>query len=70
MHRTGHGIGLGAQEGPWIAEGSGDRLAENMVISIEPGVCVPGAGGALWADNYVVTSAGVEQLTAYPVEVE
>ena len=39
-----------------------------MVISIEPGVCIPGAGGVLWADNYVVAPAGVEPLTEYPIE--
>jgi Xaa-Pro aminopeptidase len=38
-----------------------------MVISIAPGVCIAGTGGVLWADNYLVTEAGVEPLTAYPV---
>ena len=38
LHRTGHGIGLGNHEAPWIAEGSDDVLAEGMVISIEPGI--------------------------------
>ena len=44
LHRTGHGFGLGNHEAPWIAEGSDDRLAENMVISIEPGIYLPGIG--------------------------
>ena len=35
LHRTGHGFGLGNHEAPWIAEGSDERLAENMVISVE-----------------------------------
>ena len=42
LHRTGHGIGLGNHEGPWIAEGSDGRLAEGMVISIEPGIYLDG----------------------------
>jgi Xaa-Pro dipeptidase len=33
LHRTGHGIGLGTHEGPWIAAGSPDRLAEGMVTA-------------------------------------
>jgi Xaa-Pro dipeptidase len=67
--RTGHGLGLALGEPPNLGAGDETPLRPGMVISIEPGVCVPGAGGALWADNYVVTPSGVEQLTAYPVEV-
>jgi Xaa-Pro dipeptidase len=44
LHRLGHGIGLGTHEGPWLAEGSQDRLAENMVISVEPGIYLKGLG--------------------------
>ena len=68
--RTGHGLGLAGVEAPNLGAGDETPLQAGMVISIEPGVCVPGAGGVLWADNYVVTSSGVEQLTAYPIEVE
>jgi Xaa-Pro dipeptidase len=67
--RTGHGLGLAAVEAPNLGAGDETPLRPGMVISIEPGVCIPGAGGALWADNYVVTPAGVEPLTAYPIEV-
>ncbi len=67
--RTGHGLGLAPVEAPNLGAGDETPLQPGMVISIEPGVCIPGAGGALWADNYVVTRAGVEPLTAYPIEV-
>jgi Xaa-Pro dipeptidase len=67
--RTGHGLGLAPVEAPNLGAGDETPLQAGMVISIEPGVCIPGAGGALWADNYVVTPAGLEQLTEYPVEV-
>jgi Xaa-Pro dipeptidase len=67
--RTGHGLGLAPVEAPNLGAGDETPLAAAMVISIEPGVCIPGAGGALWADNYVVTREGVEALTAYPIEV-
>ena len=68
--RTGHGLGFAGVEAPNLGAGDETPLRPAMVISIEPGVCIPGVGGALWADNYVVTSSGVERLTAYPIEVE
>jgi Xaa-Pro aminopeptidase len=67
--RTGHGLGLAPVEAPNLGAGDETALQPGMVISIEPGVCIPGVGGALWADNYVVTPAGVDPLTQYPIEV-
>src|SRR5262245_5148698 len=67
--RTGHGLGFAPVEAPNLGAGDETPLEPGMVISIEPGVCVPGAGGALWADNYVVTTTGVSPLTEYPIEV-
>jgi len=46
LHRTGHGLVLGNREAPWVAEGSTEMLAENMLISVEPGIYLPGLGGA------------------------
>ena len=63
LHRTGHGFGLGTHEGPWIAEGSEDRLAENMVISIEPGIYLDGIGGVRHSDTVLVTRDGFRLLT-------
>ncbi len=70
LHRTGHGIGLGTHEAPWLAEGSDDRLAKNMVISIEPGIYLPGLGGVRHSDTVLVTKDGYEQLTGFPTELE
>jgi Xaa-Pro dipeptidase len=67
LHRTGHGFGLGNHEAPWIAEGSHDRLAENMVISIEPGIYLPGLGGVRHSDTVLVTRDGYEVLTRVPI---
>ena len=66
LHRTGHGIGLGNHEAPWIAEGSEERLAENMVISVEPGIYLPGVGGVRHSDTVLVTKDGHEILTCFP----
>jgi Xaa-Pro dipeptidase len=70
LHRTGHGFGLGNHEGPWVAEGSADTLAENMVISVEPGLYIPGLGGFRHSDTVLVTAGGYESLTRYPDSLE
>ena len=63
LHRTGHGFGLGNHEAPWLSEGSEDRLAANMVISIEPGIYMKGVGGFRHSDTVLVTQTGHEILT-------
>lgn len=70
LHRTGHGIGLGNHEGPYIARGSDDILEENMVISIEPGIYIPETGGFRHSDTLLVTAKGCEFLTHYPSDIE
>jgi Xaa-Pro dipeptidase len=70
LHRIGHGIGLGTHEGPWLAEGSTDRLDANMVISIEPGIYLNGIGGFRHSDTVLVTEGGYELLTHYPADME
>ncbi|GGS32759.1 putative dipeptidase PepE [Streptomyces humidus] len=63
MHRTGHGFGLSAHEPPWIAVGSDDVLAPNMLISIEPAVYVEGIGGYRHSDTVLVTQDGYRSLS-------
>jgi Xaa-Pro dipeptidase len=70
LHRTGHGFGLSNHEGPWVAEGSPDVLSENMLISIEPGVYIPGLGGFRHSDTILVTNDGYEYLTHFPTDLE
>ena len=69
LHRTGHGFGLGNHEAPWVAEGSPDILAENMVISIEPGIYLKGIGGLRHSDTVLVTKDGCELLTHLPTDI-
>ena len=70
LHRTGHGIGLGNHEGPYIARGSEEVLKENMVISIEPGIYIPELGGFRHSDTLLVTKRGYEFLTHHPSDMD
>ena len=66
-HHTGHGIGLEGHEWPFIDKGCPDVVVEeNMVLSVEPGLYVPGMAGFRHSDTVVVRGNGVERLTFYP----
>jgi Xaa-Pro dipeptidase len=65
-HHTGHGIGLEGHEWPFIDKGSNDVIEEKMVLSVEPGLYVPGLAGFRHSDTVVVRADGVERLTFYP----
>lgn len=70
LHRTGHGIGLGNHEGPWLSVGSQHRLEPGMAVSVEPGIYIPGVGGFRHSDTVLVTDTGFECLTQFPTELE
>lgn len=69
-HRTGHGIGLGNHEAPWLSAGGDHVLEENMVISIEPALYFDDIGGFRHSDTVLVTKNGYENLTHYPRDLE
>jgi Xaa-Pro aminopeptidase len=62
-HSTGHGVGLEIHEIPRVARGQKEALQPGMVVTVEPGVYIPGKGGVRIEDMVVVTTGGCEVLT-------
>ncbi len=68
-HGLGHGVGIQVHEGPTLRPESTDVLEAGNVVSVEPGIYLPGEGGVRIEDLVLVTDDGAERLTQYTKEL-
>lgn len=66
VHGAGHGVGLDIHEQPWVRAMATEPLEVGQVITVEPGVYLPGFCGARVEDTVVVTEDGARRLTRSP----
>ena len=69
-HGLGHGVGLEIHEGPRLSQRSETALVPGMVVTVEPGVYVPGAVGVRIEDLVAVTEDGHEVLNGLPKDLQ
>jgi Xaa-Pro aminopeptidase len=63
-HGLGHGVGLAVHEKPGLRKVEATVLEENMIITVEPGIYLPGFGGVRLENMVRVTGTGCELLTS------
>ncbi|GAA0331403.1 Xaa-Pro peptidase family protein [Oceanobacillus sp. FSL W7-1293] len=68
-HSTGHAVGMEVHESPGLSTRSEAILEPGMVVTVEPGIYVPGVGGCRIEDDIVITKDGNERLTFAPKEL-
>jgi Xaa-Pro aminopeptidase len=69
-HSLGHGIGLCVHEAPRLAPDQDSPLKAGMVVTVEPGIYLPGWGGVRIEDDILVTKDGHEVLTSAAKQIE
>jgi Xaa-Pro aminopeptidase len=68
-HGLGHGIGLDVHEAPRLSTESPDTLAAGNVVTVEPGVYLPGRFGIRIEDDVIVTAEGIENPVRFTKEL-
>ena len=66
VHSLGHGVGLEVHEPPRLSPNSSEELQSGYVVTVEPGVYIPGYGGVRIEDTVAVVRGGSEKLSEVP----
>jgi Xaa-Pro aminopeptidase len=69
-HGLGHGLGMDIHEAPRLRKESDNILQPGMIVTVEPGIYLPGWGGIRIEDDVLVTSEGCEVLTHLPKSLD
>lgn len=70
-HGLGHGLGMNVHEAPSLSRHAGDSvLEEGHVVTIEPGIYLPGIGGVRLENDYAVTARGSRNLCTLPTDID
>jgi len=69
-HGLGHGIGLEIHEAPRLGQNQDRTLEPGMIVTVEPGIYVPGWGGVRIEDDVLVTRTGHEVLSDVPKQID
>lgn len=69
-HGLGHGIGLDIHEDPRLSRHSTQSLKAGMIVTVEPGIYLPGVGGVRIEDDFVITDKGAKNLCSLPKDME
>jgi Xaa-Pro aminopeptidase len=62
-HNLGHGLGIQVHEYPAVAPNNVEILKDGMIVTIEPGIYIPGVGGIRIEEDILITKNGCVQLT-------
>ncbi len=69
-HGLGHGLGLDVHEAPALSWRSKEEMEAGMVVTVEPGIYLPGVGGVRVEDDVLITPDGGQLLTSLPRNIE
>jgi Xaa-Pro dipeptidase len=69
-HHAGHGLGLTHPEAPYFVRHADETLLAGDVVTLEPGLYVPGVGGIRIEHNYLVTASGYERLSNHTIALK